>query len=270
MKLKRLISIIFIIVIAVVTGSDVYANESIDINNDECVVEEEVQVSEKDTDYETQGVVSIEDEGSVAEGGNSIDKRFSITYKYGMKWGNKKVTTYFKVVKVSGKIPSGKINLYLYNKKTGDLLYTKQAEKENIKVTSTTNVSVSKDVTATRFWKMKLKGSVGTIDINGTKKSGLLNRKANKYPAEKEVYTKRVPEVPPTNLKKDPNERERHFRDNYIKWFEKKYPKANVTWSNYEIHHVRPLAYGGSNDISNGIALKPEQHRKYTTWWVSY
>ncbi len=38
----------------------------------------------------------------------------------------------------------------------------------------------------------------------------------------------------------------------------------------YDVHHIRPLAYGGSNDYSNLIHLPKATHKSVTSWWAGY
>lgn len=40
--------------------------------------------------------------------------------------------------------------------------------------------------------------------------------------------------------------------------------------SGYEVHHIVPRAYGGSNAYSNLIPLTKADHQTVTTWWASY
>lgn len=132
-------------------------------------------------------------------------------------------------------------------------------------------MKVSASISQTRYWRVKITGKVLETEIISLYAySGLLNKQGVKYPSHKEIYTGRIPEKPSTSLKKNQKPRDPSFRSNYISWFEKKYPKANVNWGNYEIHHIRPLLYGGSNDVSNGIALTKSQHNDYTSWWKNY
>lgn len=41
-------------------------------------------------------------------------------------------------------------------------------------------------------------------------------------------------------------------------------------WGEYELHHIRPRAYGGTNDLDNLVPLSTEDHRQYTGWWSGY
>jgi hypothetical protein len=38
----------------------------------------------------------------------------------------------------------------------------------------------------------------------------------------------------------------------------------------YEIHHVLPLSWGGTNAGANGRFLTPTQHDPFTTWWRTF
>lgn len=38
----------------------------------------------------------------------------------------------------------------------------------------------------------------------------------------------------------------------------------------YVVHHIRPLAYGGSNAYSNLIHLPKATHTQVTSWWAGY
>ena len=172
---------------------------------------------------------------------------------------------------LSGERLNGKISLYLYSKTTNGF-WEKQSEKKNVKIINKykQTIKISKNITNTRYWKVKIKGYVFDTTMKHEATSGLINKKGEKYPEKKEPYSNKKPEKPSTNLKSKLTPRDKTFRSRYIKWFKKKYPKAEIDWSDYEIHHVIPLEYGGSNKISNGIALKTENHKLYTKWWKNY
>ncbi len=45
----------------------------------------------------------------------------------------------------------------------------------------------------------------------------------------------------------------------------------NFNWSDYDIHHIIPKEYGGTNDFNNLIPLKREFHQQNVTpWWTNY
>jgi hypothetical protein len=61
--------------------------------------------------------------------------------------------------------------------------------------------------------------------------------------------------------------------DRWTPEFRKAYAKAGNTWpvdangNPWEIHHIKPLAFGGTNEIENFVALERAVHRDLTTWW---
>lgn len=61
-------------------------------------------------------------------------------------------------------------------------------------------------------------------------------------------------------------------RNAYIKWFNNTYNngKDPWDWSDYQIHHIRPRKYGGTNEYSNLIPLTKSTHNIFSTWWLSY
>jgi hypothetical protein len=48
------------------------------------------------------------------------------------------------------------------------------------------------------------------------------------------------------------------------------YGDTKWDWSNYQIYHVQPIAYGGTNDISNLIAIPYQQYSAITAWFNKY
>ncbi|GHT79988.1 hypothetical protein AGMMS50262_24070 [Bacteroidia bacterium] len=39
---------------------------------------------------------------------------------------------------------------------------------------------------------------------------------------------------------------------------------------NFEIHHIQPLKFGGTNNFQNLVPLQPQQHMEFTKWWASF
>jgi hypothetical protein len=60
------------------------------------------------------------------------------------------------------------------------------------------------------------------------------------------------------------------LRNEYRKYWHDKYgwyPSPDE----YEIHHIKPLSRGGTNDFDNMVPLrKGEEHNQFTRWWQSY
>jgi hypothetical protein len=59
------------------------------------------------------------------------------------------------------------------------------------------------------------------------------------------------------------------YRIDYIdSWEALGKPEPAGGWTSYRIHHIQPLEYGGTNEISNLIHLTKIQHGLFTKWWV--
>jgi hypothetical protein len=108
-------------------------------------------------------------------------------------------------------------------------------------------------------------------DENGTQ----LNERGEPYPRETNPltgdkipfpqgarYTPPAQRTPRTNT----------YRPNYIKWYEQTFGSAPYGgWDAYAIHHIQPLSFGGTNDISNLVHLKKgSSHDQFTNWWKNY
>ncbi|MGO4548042.1 HNH endonuclease signature motif containing protein [Paenibacillus sp. 2TAB23] len=42
------------------------------------------------------------------------------------------------------------------------------------------------------------------------------------------------------------------------------------SWDGYDIHHIIPLEFGGSNNYSNYVVLNKRDHQEYTTFFKDY
>lgn len=69
-------------------------------------------------------------------------------------------------------------------------------------------------------------------------------------------------------------------RGNYIKqwydWFkERGQPAPEIDWSSTDIHHIRPIEFGGQNEFDNLVPLPRAQHQGpapdgVTAWWNDF
>lgn len=61
-------------------------------------------------------------------------------------------------------------------------------------------------------------------------------------------------------------------RKKYIQDFEAIYGEQDVEnyWKKVQIHHIRPRAYGGSDDFSNLVPVETTAHTLITTWFRNY
>ncbi len=184
--------------------------------------------------------------------------------------GNGKGTMTATVKCYGGRPGNTSLNMYLQSKESGRG-YKTEGKKTNINFVGNSNIS--KSVTTknrTRFWRVHITGKYLGNQIEYNTYTYLYNKKAARYIVYTEPYSCKKMWTPPTNLKIHQNKRDSNFRNNYIKTFKKKYPKAKIDWSKYQIHHMQPLQYNGSNSFGNGIALTKNDHSKVTAWWRSY
>lgn len=172
-------------------------------------------------------------------------------------------------VACSGSAPSTSLTMKLQSLASGGAWAT-QSYAPGITFRTDKSVSASRMTTQTRYWKVNLSGTFLGKSINYNTDAVLFNSKAIRYPFACEIYSGRVLMMPPTNLNVDQTVRDSQFRNKYIIFFEGKYPSAKLDWTKYQIHHIRPLKYGGTNSLSNGMAIPNSQHLLLTTWWLNY
>ena len=105
----------------------------------------------------------------------------------------------------------------------------------------------------------------------------LMNKKGLKYPSYTDSFSGMVMFEPQTDWIKDKSGNptcglSNTDRAKYIAWYEAKY-KSKRDWSGSvtQIHHIRPCAYGGTNDYSNLIPLPTAFHQQVVTpWWANF
>lgn len=95
------------------------------------------------------------------------------------------------------------------------------------------------------------------VDINGW---------MNAYPPARTDYTA-VSSTVNTQLR---NEFNNTVRAKFKTWYDTNYGYVDWATTHAEIHHIRPLQYGGNNDYSNLIPLYPDKHSQFTNWWTYY
>lgn len=134
-------------------------------------------------------------------------------------------------------------------------------------------------VTETHFYKTR-HGAVATWGLAPQTTAGvtaplLLNKKLAQYPKQILVIGKheiKLPMIASTKWKELPASKRVKRSDKAIKdlkkHYEKKYNNGKpINWKGYEIHHVRPLQFGGNNDLSNLYPLDYTIHRSQMTPW---
>ncbi|HHY74893.1 MAG TPA: HNH endonuclease [Bacillus bacterium] len=139
-------------------------------------------------------------------------------------------------------------------------------------------VSISAGITATNYWKTDSRAYANYSDGSYPADSiiegpYLLNKKGVPYVIYKDPKSGKVmtepssttwAKVSATGCALTTTE-----RTNYKKWYDNNYGALN--WADYEIHHIRPCAYGGTKDYSNLIPIPYSFHRSIVTpWWANY
>jgi len=115
--------------------------------------------------------------------------------------------------------------------------------------------------------KMAGKGG-GTLPI--TNKNGM------PYPQIKNLRTGQFIPEPPRNLAKVPTGQRVSWngqdRYNFIKeWHDRGYSTPEGGWEQYDIHHIIPREYGGTNVFDNLVPVLREIHQQeLNTWWRGY
>ncbi|MFI8714908.1 hypothetical protein [Brevibacillus brevis] len=138
-------------------------------------------------------------------------------------------------------------------------------------------------VEKTYYWKTTGKANVyingGIAASFGLAESPelLLNKKGVRYLSYKDPLSKQELTEPYfTNWSKSSDSRCRLTPSEvtaYRNWYDNNY--GPIQWrtgnkNNYDIHHIRPCAYGGTKSYDNLITLPVEQHKVITNWWTNY
>ncbi|MEK3698194.1 HNH endonuclease signature motif containing protein [Paenibacillus sp. FSL R10-2199] len=153
----------------------------------------------------------------------------------------------------------------------------------------------------TYFYKFRLKtnyrfkGSTDSSSTGEAPETALINRMGRVYPSQIDPGTGVLIPAPNTTLlpksPKTTQDATRKNFDNSVKksyrtWWETTYNQGeppNYTnvfggmfnslkkpWDGYEIHHITPIEFGGTNVYSNLVPLPKSYHTQYTTWWAGY
>jgi hypothetical protein len=60
-------------------------------------------------------------------------------------------------------------------------------------------------------------------------------------------------------------------RARYIaEWHRRGYPTPRSGWEHYDIHHIRPREYGGSNDFWNLVPVERNTHQLFNRFWEQF
>ena len=59
-------------------------------------------------------------------------------------------------------------------------------------------------------------------------------------------------------------------RDFIEEWYNRGYNTPSGGWELYDIHHIKPRQYGGSNSFDNLTPVQKNTHDTLDTWWKSF
>ncbi len=103
-----------------------------------------------------------------------------------------------------------------------------------------------------------------------------LDRDGEPYPRELDAIRKLPVPFPKGSLEIVP-ESERAIWNNdtrkaFIReWQARGYPRPASNWEKEpEIHHIKPLSRGGTNDFDNLVPLSPKAHKRFTKYWSKF
>ena len=168
-------------------------------------------------------------------------------------------------------------NFYIMTAPTGDGPWTEISHQ-------TCNVIGIKSCTAsvnnqTAYWKLKIRTTFqwrdGTFESYVKESVRVLtNNVGSPFTNYTDSWSGKVMGYPRADwIKLSPElrtPRDYNLRTNYITWYEQQYGIPFWNCNDMQVHHIRPLAFGGTNDYSNLIALPTAFHQQIITPWYSY
>lgn len=102
-----------------------------------------------------------------------------------------------------------------------------------------------------------------------------VNSRGEPYPVVTDPRTGKPIPPPPDDLEWVPAENRvvwnQSEKDKFItEWRSRGYPDPPGGWGEYDIHHITPRQYGGSNDFENLVPVLRETHQQQLNRWWNY
>lgn len=131
----------------------------------------------------------------------------------------------------------------------------------------------------TKFWAVNGLATAYFLDSNSSVKTSwqapytAINRTGNIFPDYTDPWSLKKAS---TGLRTDwaktstPVDWNNYLRGTAIAQYIDLYRDPGWDWSNYQIHHIQPRSYGGTNDISNLIPIPAMEHSLITSWFNGY
>ena len=173
-----------------------------------------------------------------------------------------------------GFLPSHNLNISLWAGNTSASSKMTSVNTTNISAWPfTTNVSYVP--TASKFWDVTITGTMDGQSFYYSTYDFLFNKKAVEYPSITDCFGNISMTVPLSaawsKVSNPVAPLTTSQRNAYITWYQQTYNNGNpLNWTDVQIHHIKPRAYGGTHTYSNLMPLKSSVHTTITTWWASY
>ncbi|NEP10648.1 MAG: HNH endonuclease [Symploca sp. SIO2C1] len=103
--------------------------------------------------------------------------------------------------------------------------------------------------------------------------SQIVNRIGKAYPSVVDPRTMQLIPFPKGNLVKIPRSKRVSWglkeRGQYIaQWYRQGYPDPPEGWKEYDIHHIKPREFGGSNEFENLVPVLRKVHQEqFNAFW---
>lgn len=159
------------------------------------------------------------------------------------------------------------IEIALYSQRTTTVLRD-VAYDDDLNIFESLSVSHTGVTESAKYYAV-VTGVANGQDIDYSTYSIPFNKKAEKYPTyvSSPVTGQSLPYSFSMTMSKVP-EADRVPWNSSLRSAYARYLGADLT--GYEVHHIIPREYGGTNAYSNLIPLEVSDHRAVTTWWVNY
>lgn len=176
------------------------------------------------------------------------------------------------------KKPPIKLKVQILRSNTEGGVYSNYGSPEDFGLVNTSKDYIHKVTAKTGYYKVKVTYQIkrdGSAVFDKAKSKnasiGLVNRTGKKWTQSysdkrsgKKLGKPRADYVKGT-IHKRPSNLNKKYYDEY----KRKYG-VTLRQSLYDVHHIKPLAYGGDNSFSNLIHLPKNTHKVVTSWFAGY
>lgn len=262
---KRLTAFFFSLVVAFSLSVNTLAAESY---TDECPNTEYILATWEYSDEDTERFsIPL----PIPSSSDETDAQLESIYKlYVDIIGNKATKTI--TAKVTNEFAVGfssiDITLEFYSERGKELKLRGSAHDNDLNLGESLSVSHTGIRESAKYYVV-LKGTANGEKLNYSTSHVPFNKKAEKYPTDikSPVTGESLPYYFSMTLQKIPEDQRVVWNTSTRNAYEK---HLGVSLKGYEVHHIIPRAYGGTNIYTNLIPLDPTDHTKVTTWWVNY